>query len=210
MRLGANPDDLSTPARIRDAAVRVFAAQGFGVGVRAIAAAAGVSPGLVNHHFGSKDGLHAACDDWVLETIRTHKSAIMRDLSPQRILDELDDLPEWTPILGYMLRSFTAGGRFARAMFEHMVADAEKYIAEGVAAGALKPSRDPAARARYLALSGLGAVLLHLQLSEHPEDLRTALLDLPDVVSLPSAELYTYGFFTDTTLFDTLTEGGHR
>ncbi|WP_329603806.1 helix-turn-helix domain-containing protein, partial [Nocardia seriolae] len=47
-------DDLTTRARIRDAAITVFGEQGFGVGVRAIAAAAGVSPGLVNHHFGDR------------------------------------------------------------------------------------------------------------------------------------------------------------
>ncbi|WP_280443543.1 helix-turn-helix domain-containing protein, partial [Nocardia brasiliensis] len=41
---------------MRDAAIEGFGDQGFQVGVRAIAKAAGVSPGLVNHHFGSKDG----------------------------------------------------------------------------------------------------------------------------------------------------------
>src|SRR5690606_20135242 len=46
-----------TAARIRDAAIVEFAAHGFTKStVRAIAESAGVSPGLVIHHFGSKDG----------------------------------------------------------------------------------------------------------------------------------------------------------
>ena len=49
--------DLTARARIRDAAIECFARQGFAVSVRAIAAHAGVSPGLVIHHFGSKAGL---------------------------------------------------------------------------------------------------------------------------------------------------------
>ena len=67
-------NDLTTRARIRDAAITAFGEQGFAVGVRAIAEAAGVSPGLVNHHFGSKDGLRAECDAFVTDAIRQAKS----------------------------------------------------------------------------------------------------------------------------------------
>ena len=41
-----------------------------------------------------------------------------------------------------------------------MIADAEQYTAEAVAAGIAKPSRDERARVRYLVLSSLGALLL--------------------------------------------------
>jgi len=50
-------DDLTAAARIRDAAIERFGEQGFSVGLRPIAEAAGVSAALVIHHFGSKDGL---------------------------------------------------------------------------------------------------------------------------------------------------------
>ena len=63
-------DDLTARARIRDAAVARFGRDGFGVGVRAIAADAGVSAALVIHHFGSKDGLRAECDAFVLDAVR--------------------------------------------------------------------------------------------------------------------------------------------
>lgn len=38
--------------------------------MKSIAAAAGVSVGLVQHHFGTKDGVRAACDERVLDLIR--------------------------------------------------------------------------------------------------------------------------------------------
>jgi AcrR family transcriptional regulator len=63
-------EDRTARARIRDAAVHTFGTAGFDAPVRAVAAAAGVSPALVIHHFGSKDGLRAACDEHVLRVIR--------------------------------------------------------------------------------------------------------------------------------------------
>jgi TetR/AcrR family transcriptional regulator, regulator of cefoperazone and chloramphenicol sensitivity len=61
------PDDRTARAAIRDEALRLFADHGpDGVTVRQIAAAAGVSPGLVLHHFGSKEGLRRAVDEHVL------------------------------------------------------------------------------------------------------------------------------------------------
>ena len=59
--------DLTSQARIRDAALVRFGADGFaGTSVRSIAADAGVSPALVLHHFGSKEGLRTACDEHVV------------------------------------------------------------------------------------------------------------------------------------------------
>ena len=63
-------EDLTARARIRDAALRLFAERGMdGATIRDIARAAGVSAGLVRHHFGSKDGLRAACDSYALDQI---------------------------------------------------------------------------------------------------------------------------------------------
>ena len=51
-------DDRTAIARIRDAAIEQFGQHGFGVGLRTIADAAGVSAALVIHHFGSKEALY--------------------------------------------------------------------------------------------------------------------------------------------------------
>ncbi|MFE3544661.1 TetR family transcriptional regulator [Nocardia sp. NPDC059177] len=203
--------DLSTAARIRDTAIDLFGEQGFGVGVRAIAAAAGVSPGLVNHHFGSKDGLRAACDERVLETIRDQKLRALRTTAngPTGMLNALAEIEMYAPLVAYMLRSFQAGGALAESLLEHMISDAEQYMQTGVAEGLLKPSRDPAARARYIVLCHVGAMNLALQLRQQREgklDYRTAIRDLSDEMTMPALELYTHGMLTDSTVFDTLTE----
>lgn len=70
--------DLTAHARIREAAIEQFGRHGFGVGLRAIAEAAGVSAALVIHHFGSKEGLRKACDDFVAEEIRSSKAAALK------------------------------------------------------------------------------------------------------------------------------------
>ena len=63
----ARPADLNTYARIRNAALEGFAANGVAsTSIRDVAAAAGVSPGLVQHHFGTKAGLRDAVNDFVV------------------------------------------------------------------------------------------------------------------------------------------------
>ena len=65
--------DTSPIERIRTAAMKSFATQGFAnTSLRAVAAAAGVSLELVQHHFATKDGLIKAVDDHVLTVVITH------------------------------------------------------------------------------------------------------------------------------------------
>ncbi|MDX3226761.1 helix-turn-helix domain-containing protein [Streptomyces sp. ME19-01-6] len=62
--------DLTGRARLREAALELFAERGFeATSTRAVAAAAGLSPALVTRHFGSKQGLRAAVDEYVLGRI---------------------------------------------------------------------------------------------------------------------------------------------
>ena len=71
-------DDRTTAARIRDAAIAQFAANGVAAtSVRSIAATAGVSAGSVIHHFGSKENLRNACDEHVAAMIRDLKGGAM-------------------------------------------------------------------------------------------------------------------------------------
>ena len=59
---------LTGRARIRNAGLHLFAANGFaGTPLRSIAAEAGVAIGLISHHFGSKDGLRAAVESWIVD-----------------------------------------------------------------------------------------------------------------------------------------------
>jgi AcrR family transcriptional regulator len=66
--------DLTAMARIRNAALERFPRDGFrGTTVRSVADDAGGSPGLIVHHFATKEGLREACDEYVIEQIRTVK-----------------------------------------------------------------------------------------------------------------------------------------
>ncbi|MBF6167759.1 TetR family transcriptional regulator [Streptomyces gardneri] len=203
-------EDLTTAARIRDTAIEVFGEHGFQVGVRKIAAAAGVSPGLVNHHFGSKDGLRAACDERVLQLIRDEKvKAITASSMKAGMLESLAELESYAPLVAYMVRSLQAGGPMAESLFEHMVADAEGYLERAVQAGAIKPSRDPAARARYLMMLNVGATMLYMQMRQHRDekiDYRKAIRELSDELTPPALEFYTQGLLTDPTILDTFTK----
>ncbi|WP_067811054.1 TetR/AcrR family transcriptional regulator [Nocardia beijingensis] len=203
-------EDLTTAARIRDTAIEVFGEHGFQVGVRKIAAAAGVSPGLVNHHFGSKDGLRAACDDRVLQLIRDEKvKAITASSMKTGMLDALAEIESYAPLVAYMVRSLQAGGPMAESLFEHMAADAEGYLEKAVEAGTIKPSRDPAARARYLMMLNVGATMLYMQMRQHRDekiDYRKAIRELSEELTPPALEFYTQGLLTDPTILDTFTK----
>src|SRR3954469_20648482 len=66
-RMRRVPDDLTAYARIRNAALELFAARGTAATtIRDVAKAAGVSPGLVQHYFGTKAGLQKAVDEFVV------------------------------------------------------------------------------------------------------------------------------------------------
>ncbi|WP_040796175.1 TetR/AcrR family transcriptional regulator [Nocardia higoensis] len=203
-------NELTTAARIRDAAIELFGDRGFAVGVRAIAAAAGVSPGLVNHHFGSKDGLRSACDERVLQLIHDEKlKSLLAPDTGAGMLSALAEVEAYGPLLAYMIRSLEAGGPMAESLLEHMISDAEDYIRQGVEAGVLKPSRDPRARARYLVLTSTGATLLWVRLHQRagePIDFRAAIRRISDELTPPAVELYTQGMLTDPTLLDRVLE----
>ncbi len=194
--------DLTTVARIRDAAIDQFGSRGFDTGVRAIAEAAGVSPALIIHHFGSKEGLRKACDDYIAAEIRSEKSEALQSSDAATWLAQIAEIESFAPMMAYLVRSMQTGGELGKALWRTMVTNTEAYLADGVRAGTIKPSRDPAARAKFLAMVGGGAFLLYLQLHDNPTDLRAVLHDYSRDMVLPALELYTEGLLTDSTMFE--------
>jgi AcrR family transcriptional regulator len=195
-------DDLTAAARIREAAIEQFGQHGFSVGLRSIADSAGVSAALVIHHFGSKDGLRKACDDYVAEEIRSGKSEAMRSSDPAAWFAAMAEIEEYAPLMAYLVRSMQSGGELAKTLWRTMIDNAESYLDEGVRTGILKASRDPAARAKYLAITGGGGFLLYLQMHQTPTDLRAVLRDYAADMVLPALELYTDGLMTDSHMYD--------
>ncbi|MBW0013305.1 TetR family transcriptional regulator [Mycobacterium sp.] len=194
--------DLTAAARIRDAAIVQFGEHGFGVGLRAVAEAAGVSAGLVIHHFGSKEGLRKACDDYIAEEIRSSKSEALKSNDPATWFGQLAEIEEYAPLMAYVVRSMVSGGDLAKTLWRRMIDNAEEYMEEGVRAGTIKPSRDPHARAKYLGITGGGGFLLYLQMHDTPTDLRAVLRDYARDMILPALEIYTEGLMTDRTMYD--------
>lgn len=194
--------DLTAAARIRDAAIEQFAQHGFTVGLRSIAEAAGVSAALVIHHFGSKEGLRKACDDYVAEEIRNSKSEALTSNDPASWLGQMAEIESYAALTGYVVRSLQTGGALAMMLWQNMIDDAEEYFADGVRAGTIKPSRDPAARAKFLAITSGGGLLLYIQMHPTPTDLRAVLRDYARDMVLPALELYTEGLMADRTMYD--------
>ena len=195
------PSDLTARARIRNAAIAHFAREGFQkANLRAIAAAAGVSEALIFHHFGSKNGLRAACDDYVLNVLIERARTAGR---PSGLVDllgvYLSDPDEYRLRVQYMARTIQQDTPAANTFVETMVAESEAIFRSGAADGTMRPSSDP----RALAVLNL---VLTLALLTMAPPLTRALGHEgfgPDVlrrIAVPAVELYTHGLYTDITL----------
>ena len=195
-------DDLTAVARIRDAAIEQVGQHGFSVGLRAIAQAAGVSAALVIHHFGSKEGLLQACDDYISEEIRQAKSESLKSADATSWFAQMAEIQSYAPMMAYLVRSMQSGGPLAKSFWQRMVENAEEYLEEGVRAGTLKPSRDPKARARFLGMNNGGGFLLYLQMHDNPTDLRAVLRDYAEDMVLPALELYSNGLMADSSMYE--------
>jgi AcrR family transcriptional regulator len=195
-------DDLTATARIRDAAIEQFGEHGFDVGLRTIAKAAGVSAALVIHHFGSKDGLRAACDAHIAEFVKATKSETLQSSDPATWFAAMAEIESYAPMMAYLVRSMQTGGDLSKSLWRNMIDNAEEYLEAGVRAGTVKPSRDPKARAKFVAMSGGGGFLLYIQLHDNPRDLRAVLRDYAQDMVLPALEVYSEGLMADSTMYD--------
>lgn len=198
---GTMTDDRTTNARIRDAAIECIAEHGVAATTaRKVADTAGVSPGLVIHHFGSMDGLRSTCDAYVAAVIRRYKQEAM-SVGPN--LDVLAALrnPEMGPLMGYLASVLAENSATVADLVDDLVDDAEAYIEEGVESGMLRPSDDPRGRAVVVAIWNLGALVLY----EHLDRLLGVDLTDPDVLDDPAFaayagpiyETYSNGFLTE-------------
>ncbi len=195
--------DLTARARIRDAAIACFAEEGFGASFRAIARRAGVSPGLITHHFGSKDRLRAECDAEVLRQYTELKRNAV-DHPTDHLIGHLITPGVAASLVVYLLRAIHAGGQPALDFLERIIDDARGVMAHGVQTGLVKPSRDEEARLRYLTYQTLGALLVQFITAPAatPEEFVASLRAGQQDQILPALELFTEGFLADRTLLD--------
>ena len=195
MRTTPLPEDQSTTARIRDAAIRCFADSGIaGTTVRAIAREAEVSPGLVMHHFGSKDRLRQACDRHVARLVREAKEQAMASGAAMDPVGQLRELQDGPPLLRYLARSLADGSPGVADLVDELVADAVDYMQQGVDSGLLRPTDDARGRAAVMSLWSLGALVLH----EHVQrllgaDITSATPEDLAPYTIPAAEILGHG-----------------
>ena len=164
------PDDRTARAVIRDEALRLFASRGpDGVTVRQIAAAAGVSPGLVLHHFGSKEGLRRAVDEHVLglfdrmlEEMTGEHAADLYDPEASGSVAEaiVKHLPADSAVPAYLRRLLLADGDAGRELFRRLFRLSAATLDALAAAGMAAAGEDPAVRAAFLLSNDLAVLML--------------------------------------------------
>jgi AcrR family transcriptional regulator len=163
--------DLSASARIRNAALEGFALRGVAAtSIRDVATAAGVSPGLVQHHFGTKEGLRAAVNEYVIAVaVETFADLVSED-SPEAWRTMGDTVTAWVNdnaiALRYLARGLSEGDADAIAIFESLLEIAQGTWLEPLAqAGALRPGVDREWAAIHVFVFNLACVLFEPAIS---------------------------------------------
>jgi AcrR family transcriptional regulator len=198
-------DDRSTPARIRDAAIAYVGEHGWEKATsRQISSAAGVPVGLVNYHFGSKDGLRQACDDWVIERLAEDKGLILGAGPLPRMDSYLDDHPELRPITEYIGQCMRSGGPVAESFFERMVEMTQQMMELAADAGTFRRYDDPYAAAVILVAYGAGASLFGGTIARLLGGTNLLDTDTYNRYVRTTVELYTHPLITDERYLDAL------
>lgn len=138
----AAPSDLTGRARIRESALRLYAAHGAeAVSLRAVARDAGATPGLVTHHFGSRAGLYRAVQDHVVEMFRQALEAVPTTGSARAVaaartesLEQmLAERPDVTDLVRRELLSPAPGDDYlATALVDLAIEQTERLRAAGI------------------------------------------------------------------------------
>ncbi|MEO9093773.1 MAG: TetR family transcriptional regulator, partial [Ornithinibacter sp.] len=148
------------------------------VSVREIASAAGVSPALVLHHYGSKDGLRAAVDTFATDAFER----VLAGLGEGGLAEALSDdgpagpgasiaeafavgLPPDSPLPAYLRRLLLAGDPAGDALFAGWHQATLELMTALEAQGLARPSLDPVARAAFLLVNDMAMLLLTRQVA---------------------------------------------
>lgn len=158
-----DPDDLTARARIRDAALHEFGERGYdGATIRGIAARAGVSSGLLRHHFGSKQELREACDEYLVKTMRNINEQVRTNVER----GDVHYVSARIPIgqyQDYITRALVDGS--AGQVFDEMVAMTEGWLASADQNRVFPVDIDVKSRATVITAMALAVPLLQQHVS---------------------------------------------
>jgi AcrR family transcriptional regulator len=178
--VGAEQSDaLSNIERIRDAALKSFAERGTSeTTLRSVAAAAGVSLGLVQHHFATKAGLIKAVDDYVLEFIVTPMAEPISE-SPNDSISEIGDRVNrmfvgHPDVARYLGRALVDGSALGATIFDELFMLGTARWQERAERGETRPDVDLTWAVINSLVLALGAFSLRGHIDRHlPESLTT-------------------------------------
>ena len=179
---GANgAGEPSSIARIRDAALTLFAVQGTeATSLRTIAKAAGVSVGLVQHHFTTKENLVRAVDDHVMSVLTQTLAAPLASAPGDPVGDAADRVTalfaDHIPVVDYLCRALIDGTPIGVRVFDSLVEICTAYWDQINDQGLTQPGLDPTWMVLNPLTLVLGMFMLHTHLSRH----------LPDALTTPA------------------------
>lgn len=193
-------EDLTAAARIRNAALEGFAHSGVSAtSIRDVARRAGVSPGLVQHHFKNKDALRKAVDDYVARVgaDALGSNAVVADGGD--LVKEIGDritawMREHHLALLYVIRSAAEGDRAALKIFDSFVEVGDAQIDRLAGKGVLRQDLDRRWAVLHVVIMNLATALLEPAINRH---LERPLRD-PDQLerwNRASTELFRSGLF---------------
>jgi AcrR family transcriptional regulator len=157
--------DLTGKARIREAALELFAAHGVAsTSLRSVAKQAGVSPGLIVHHFGSKQGLCQAVDEAVVKRIEMALAEVPLDGSGgdpfEQRREMVTALLRGQPVLcNYIGRALSEDTEASAALFHRLFESARRDRAL-VEAGVMRAQSDSFWRVIHQMLLIVGPMMM--------------------------------------------------
>jgi AcrR family transcriptional regulator len=179
--------------------VELFSERGFdSVSVREITSAAGVSPGLLIHHFKSKEAFIKACIEDVFGEVLSFKTE-PNPLDMNTQLNKWKSNPEFykTP-LKFFKAVMSSNSEYSKQLFELILDGSRKVLEDGVKNGLVKKPSDLEMTNLVLAVNSLGNILL----SDYIRDQLGGEFTDPEYAQgfmQASLEIYTNGVYTPQT-----------
>ena len=175
---GVSAEERSSFERIRHAALTSFAMYGTsGTSLRTVAAAAGVSVGLVQHHFANKAGLIKAVDDHVLGLVISAIAAPIPESADSvaemgsRVTRMIAEHPD---IADYVGRALIDGSPLGNTVFDTLAAFGVARWTQRNERGELRPGVDLTWAALNSLVLALGTLILRGHVERQlPEPLNT-------------------------------------
>lgn len=159
---------LDTRAHLIEVATDAFSREGIAAtSLRAIAKAAGVSPALVVHHFGSREKLIEDCIIKALGLWVSEKQEFV-DVSLSTSLAQWQNaLDKHGSKLQFFRQVLIAGGEPANILFSRMVKEAEMMIQSQIDKGQMRKAENIPDLALLMTLHGLAPLIMQDQVNNH-------------------------------------------